>query len=132
MEDHRTFDDKSIWQGRNITALRLLCGSYFESVQIRYGSQWGPVHGYNTSLCPNSGGTTVEYDLAETEYIHTIGARYGAWIDSINFTTNTRMLPRCGGDCGSNGKTVSGSRLMYISRAAECYVGGVQPHWEFV
>ena len=123
------FDDESVWLNRNITALRLRCGQFFYSIQVRYGDEWGPIHGEDFGSTCDGGGRSVRYDLNATEYIHTIEGRFGAFMDSITFTTNERTLPRCGGSGGSDEKVVSGTRLMYISGRSGCFMDGLQPYW---
>ena len=125
------FNDNHFWENRKITALKLNCGEFVNSIQVRYGNEWGPVHGGSSSKsCGDENiGNTYTYILRDTEYIHTIKGRYGAYIDHIVFVTNIRMLPKCGRDGGGTTKTTSGRRLMYISGRAGCHVDGIQPHW---
>ncbi|KAK3085325.1 hypothetical protein FSP39_001474 [Pinctada imbricata] len=118
-----TFDDRSVKNGKPITAIRLRCGTFFDSIQARYGSSWGPVHGANyiPNICINNG-VDFEYQFNSTEYITQIHGSYGAHVDSITISTNIRVLPRCGGSGGTSQKTVSGTRLMYLKGRRGCYV----------
>ena len=128
------FDDASSWENRNITAIRLTCGQYVVSIQVRYGDEWGIEHGRGIDVngtvygtCPNTG-QSILYTLSATEYIHTIVARHDRVLDSITFITNDRTLPSCGSNGGSE-KTVTGTRLMYIFGRKGCVVDALQPHW---
>ena len=99
-------------------------------MQVRYGEEWGLEHGsYHaySGRCRDDG-QLVEHTLAPTEYVHSIQATYGYYLNSITLETNTRTLPRCG-NAGSRVKTASGTRLMYISGRKGCIIDALQPHW---
>ena len=111
-------------------AIRYTCGEKVVTIQVRYGDEWGMEHGVGFGgqfKCPWDG-QLYEYTLAPTEYIHTINATYGHFLNSITLETNKRTLPRCGGADGSV-KTASGTRLMYISGRRGCIIDAIQPHW---
>ena len=123
------FDDISSSQNRNITAIRLTCGDTVVTIQVRYGDEWGLEHGvgFASKYC-HWEGQLVEHTLAPTEYVHTIKATYGRFLNSITLETNVRTLPSCGNAAGSV-KTASGTRLMYISGRKGCIIDAIQPHW---
>ena len=120
------FDDFSVWNNRNITAVRLLCGNiYSVSIQFRYGDEWGPKHGDSSCF---SNPIENLHTLNPTEYIKTIKVWYTWYVKSIRLITNERNLPGCGSTYGSV-STITGTRLMYISGLQYCKLGAIQFHW---
>ena len=118
------FDDTNVWNNRNITAVRLVCGLYVTSIQVRYGDEWGAKHG---DMSCSSSLRYYLHTFSPTEYINKIEAWYDQKLDYLKLKTNERTLPACGYK-GRYVQNIKGVRLMYISGRASCIVNAIQFH----
>ena len=133
----RSFDDKSSWQCKNITAIRLECSMYYmHSIQIKYGDTWAEKHGsgrqgcgqncrnYTKTLTTNERITNVKLLSAKSFGL--------VFIHRAKIYTNHGELISCGG-IGFKADRIyyesQGFRLQYISGRSGDFVDGLRFHW---
>ena len=94
------------------------------SLQVRYGRRWAPRRANHPLLTDQA---DYEIEIYEDEFIGNIGFQSLYLVDSIQFNTTMRSLPKIGIDKPQYGKPiVAGEILLYFSGSV-CVSNGNGP-----
>ena len=103
---------------KNYTRFQLvweLDAPYFR-LQFRYGTHWASTHPSDIDR------VLTEILLGKNEVLIAIAASAGHVIDSIQFTTNTRLFPRMGTTTNFN-IFISSTELLYFNGSQRDFIG---------
>ena len=87
------------------------------SLQLRYGRRWAPMRSNNPLLADTA---DYEIEIYEDEFIGNISFQSAFLVDSIQFNTTMRSLPRIGADKPQYGKPIVAGEILLYFRGSVC------------